>query len=198
MLVPVLGRRAMYTFGTQLPDGEEGNAGSGLGPINREGTRGLMLPTREFSGHLELEIAGIRLELVHLPSKTDDQIAVWLPGDKVLISADIIQGQTLPNMYAIRGNSFRSPMPWVRAVDALREHEAEILSPHHGEPVDGAAEVEDMLTAHRDAMQYLHDQTVRRMNLGWTPDEIAEKVVMPGHLAAHPWLGDTTVPTNTA
>ena len=47
-------------------------------------------------------------------------------------------------------------------------------------------------------MQYLHDQTVRRMNLGWTPDEIAEKVVMPGHLAAHPWLGDTTVPTNTA
>ena len=64
--------------------------------------------------------------------------------------------------------------------------------------------IELMLIKYRDAIQFVHDQTVRWMNKvinslittlsdqadpkGWSVREIAEKVVLPPHLATHPYL----------
>jgi alkyl sulfatase BDS1-like metallo-beta-lactamase superfamily hydrolase len=45
-----------------------------------------------------------------------------------------------------------------------------------------------VLTDYRDAIQYVHDQTVRAMNEGLTPDAIVERVKLPPHLAAKPYL----------
>lgn len=190
ILTPIIARRLMYTFGFQLPLGEEGNVCCGFGPVNLPGKRSFIPPTRTFSDSLDLEIEGVRMQLVHVPSESEDQIVVWLPDDRVLLSADVIQGETFPNVYAIRGTMFRDPMTWVSAIDRLRGFRAETLVPHHGRPVHGAAVVDELLVAHRDAIQYLHDQTVRWMNHGCTPDEIVEKVKMPPHLAHHPWLGE--------
>ncbi len=190
LLAPVLARRAMYTFGFQLPRDESGNVGSGLGPPNIPGRRSFIAPTRTFAGSEEIEIAGIRLTLIHLPSETDDQVVLWSGEDRVLLSADAIQGETFPNLYALRGTGFRDPMVWARAIDRMRGLQPETLIPHHGRPVEGAAAVADVLTAHRDAIQYVHDQSVRWINRGATPDELAERVALPPHLAAHEWLGE--------
>ena len=190
VLAPVLARRAMYAFGFQLPLNDEGNVSAGLGPPNIPGQRSFIAPTKTFSGIMKTKICGIEIELHHVPSETDDQVIVWLPKDKVLISADVIQGQTFPNLYALRGTSFRDPMIWVDGIDHLRRMEPETLIPHHGIPVVGADNIEDVLVAYRDSIQYLHDQTVRRMNHGYTPEEIREEVIMPDHLAEHEWLGE--------
>ena len=189
-LAPVLARRAMYTFGFQLPRDETGNIGSGLGPPNIPGRRSFIAPTRTFAGQEDIEIAGIRLSLIHLPSETDDQVVVWSADDRVLLSADVIQGETFPNIYALRGTGFRNPMVWVRAIDRLRGLQPETMIPHHGRPVSGADAVAGVLTAYRDAIQHLHDQTVRWINKGAAPDELAERVAMPAHLADHEWLGE--------
>lgn len=190
LIAPILGRRALYQFGMRLPEGVTGSVEVGCGPVNRMGKRGFIQPTRTFSKELEIEVSGLRVQMIHLPSETQDQIGVWLPDDKVLLSADIIQGETFPNIYALRGTRFRSPMQWVQAIDRMRALGAEVLIPHHGRPVEGAEAVADVLTAHRDAIQYMHDQTVRLMNRGYTPDEIAHEVTMPDHLKDHPWLGE--------
>ncbi len=190
VLAPVLARRAMFAFGFQLPLNEEGNVGAGLGPPNTPGQRSFIAPTKTFKGVMKSRICGIDLELHHVPSETEDQVIVWLPKDKVLISADVIQGQTFPNLYALRGTSFRDPMIWVDGIDYIRLMEPETLIPHHGIPVSGVDEVEDVLSAYRDSIQYLHDQTVRRMNQGYTSEEIKDEIVMPDHLAKHEWLGE--------
>ncbi len=190
VLAPVLARRAMYTFGFQLPLNDEGNVSTGCGPANIPGRRSFIAPTKTFSEKLEIEVCGIKLELIHVPSETEDQVVVWLPDGKVLISADVLQGQTFPNLYALLGTSFRDPMTWVDGIDRLRRMEPDTLIPHHGPPVEGAAEVEEVLTAYRDSMQFLHDQTVRRMNQGYTPEEIMAEITMPKHLADHDWLGE--------
>ena len=190
LLAPVLARRAMYTFGFQLPRDDTGNVGSGLGPPNIPGRRSFIAPTRTFAGQEEIDIAGVRLTLIHLPSETDDQVVVWSEDDRVLLSADVIQGETFPNIYALRGTGFRNPMVWARAIDRLRRLRPETLIPHHGRPVSGAAAADGVLTAYRDAIQYLHDQTVRLINKGATPDELMEHVAMPPHLAGHEWLGE--------
>lgn len=124
-----------------------------------------------------------------MPSETEDQCAVWLPDEKVLISADAVY-ESFPNVYALRGTRFRNPMIWAIGVDRLREFSAEVLIPHHCRPVEGAQKVEEVLVAYRDAIQYLHDQTIRHMNKGWRPDEIKDVVAMPDHLKDHPWLGE--------
>jgi len=64
------------------------------------------------------------------------------------------------------------------------------MVPSHGRPVVGYDNIQNVLTAYRDAIQYVHDQTIRFMNRGHTPDELVELVTLPPHLADHPWLGE--------
>ena len=72
---------------------------------------------------------------------------------------------------------------WAR-VDRLREFNADILIPHHGHPVEGADKISKLLTDYRDAIQFVHDQTLRYMNKGYTPDEI-KVVTMPARETTH-------------
>jgi alkyl sulfatase BDS1-like metallo-beta-lactamase superfamily hydrolase len=52
----------------------------------------------------------------------------------------------------------------------------------------GSANVIDILTSVRDALEYIRDQTIRGMNKGYTADELAQMITLPKHLADHPWL----------
>ena len=189
LIAPILGRRALYQFGMRLPVGEEGTMGAGLGPPQRPGPRGFIAPTRTFGASFAGETGGVAYEIHLIPSETEDQCAVWLPAEKALLSADAVY-ESFPNVYALRGTRFRNPAVWAEGIDRLRGFGAEILIPHHGRPVEGKAEIDALLSDYRDAIQYLHDQTLRYMNKGCTPEEIAEIVVMPERLRGHPWLGE--------
>ena len=189
LIAPILGRRAMYQFGMRLPVGEDGTVGAGLGPPQRPGPRSFVPPTTTFETSYTGETGGIRFEIHLIPSETEDQCAVWLPGENTLLSADAVY-ESFPNIYALRGTRFRNPMIWAQGLDRLREFGAEVLVPHHGRPVEGADRIAELLTDYRDAVQYVHDQTLRYMNKGYTPDEIREVVVMPERLRDHPWLGE--------
>ena len=189
LIAPILGRRAIYQFGMRLPVSDEGTVGAGLGPPQRPGPRTFVPPTKTFASILTGETGGIRYEVHMIPSETEDQCAVWLPEEKVLLSADAVY-ESFPNVYALRGTRFRNPMIWAQGIDKLRQFGAEVLIPHHGHPVEGADNIEQLLTNYRDAVQYVHDQTLRYMNKGHRPDEIKEIVTMPDHLKDHPWLGE--------
>lgn len=189
LIAPILGRRAMYQFGMRLPLGEEGTVGAGLGPPQRPGRRVFVPPTKTFETSYAGETGGIRFEISWIPSETEDQCAVWLPDFKTLLSADAVY-ESFPNVYALRGTRFRNPMVWAQGVDRLLDYGAEVLVPHHGRPVEGADDIVALLTDYRDAIQFLHDQTLRHMNKGYTPDEIKEIVVMPERFRDHPWLGE--------
>ena len=189
LIAPILGRRAMYQFGMRLPIGEAGTVGAGLGPPPRPGPRSFFAPTVTFEDAYSGETGGVRFEIHLIPSETEDQCAVWLPDRRVLLSADAVY-ESFPNIYALRGTRFRDPMAWARGLDRLKAFDAEILVPHHGRPVEGAERIAALLTDYRDAVQYVHDQTLRYMNKGYTPDEIATVVAMPERLRDHPWLGE--------
>ena len=127
------------------------------------------------------------MTLVHCPGETPDQIVVYVDASKLLIAADNIY-QSFPNIYAIRGSPSRDAMLWARSLDTMRALGASILVPMHTRPVHGGQTIFELLTAYRDAIQFVHDQTVFHMNRGLTPDEIVQRVRLPPHLAAHAWL----------
>jgi alkyl sulfatase BDS1-like metallo-beta-lactamase superfamily hydrolase len=179
----------MRQFGTYLPPGGSVNAGIGFRLVFDETTTiGVLRPVKTFADErLKLEIAGLKLELVHAPGETDDQIFIWLPQKKVLLPADNYY-KSFPNLYAIRGTAYRDVTKWVDSIDKMRALRPEYLIPSHTRPMTGAEEIYDTLTNYRDAIQFVHDQTIRHMNAGFTPDEIVERVKLPPHLARLPYL----------
>jgi len=190
-LGPIMGRRASYTFGAALPRGDDGFVHAGLGLPHNPGPRGFIAPTHTITERSKLFLCGLELELIPIPSETDDMIGVWLESERILLSGDCIQGNVFPNLYTLRGTPYRDPMQWVQTIDwILTELQPEIVVTHHAGPLIGRAEVDDVLTAYRDAIQFTHDQTVRFINRGWNAAAIAEKLKLPPHLATHPWLGE--------
>lgn len=185
---PVIGARSMRMYGRHLESGAVVNVG--IGPfvgLKPGSTVGFAQPTRTFSEELEGEAAGIRFRLVSAPGETDDQLFVWLPEQKVLIPGDNFYW-AFPNLYTIRGTPFRSLKNWYRSIDKMRDLGAEYMVPCHSRPITGADTIRAVLTDYRDAIQYVHDQAIRGMNMGLTPDELAETVVLPRHLAEAPYL----------
>jgi len=77
---------------------------------------------------------------------------------------------------------------WSASLDKMRFLNPEILIPSHTRPIKGAKNIQGILRDYRDAIQFVHDQTVRQMNKGLTPDELAEKVILPKHLSESPYL----------
>ncbi|MEM7348174.1 MAG: alkyl sulfatase dimerization domain-containing protein [Chloroflexota bacterium] len=184
----VIGRRSARQFGTLLPDQWLENAG--IGPYLDAGvgrTPAIRWPTETVSDRWQGEIAGIPLEIIHTPGETNDALSIWLPEQRTMISADNLY-RTFPNLYAIRGTPHRDVMQWVHSLDKVRAYQPDYLIPCHTRPLIGQELIEQTLTDYRDAIQYLHDQTVRWMNQGLTPDEIVERVRLPKHLADSPFL----------
>lgn len=186
----ILGVRAGYTFGMFLKGQDREGMNAGIGPIATGGNPGsFILPNKLVSGYLKTTIAGVELEIIHSPSEAPDELSVYLPKNRVLIDTEVLQGPTFPNIYSLRGTKFREPEKWISSIDRLRELKAEYLVPTHGQPVYGAEKVEEVLRMTRDGIQYVHDQTIRHMNKGLTPDQLVQAVKLPPHLAEYkPYL----------
>jgi len=193
VLRPVIETRSFRMFGNYLAAGGESIVNDGIGPalahtpgVDRD-LFGLLQPTHTFEDRLEVTIAGRRLVLLHAPGETDDQILVWLPDEKVLLPGDNVY-KAFPNLYTIRGTRYRDVMQWAQSVRSMRELGAEHLVPSHTRPVSGAEAVDDILGAYSDAIQYVHDQTVRGINQGMDALTLAASLQLPPELASHPWL----------
>ncbi len=189
-LGPILGARVDYSLGTLLDVGPEGRINGGLGPDFVMENPSLVQPNVLVDDVLDITIAGVPMQIVWVPSEAPDEIAVWLPELELLHTVEILQGESFPNLHTIRGTRYRDPELWFKGIDVLRKFPAKYMVPSHGRPVSGREAVAETLTAYRDGIQFVYDQTIRHMNKGMLPDDLVEVVKLPPHLADHPWLGD--------
>lgn len=191
LVAPAIGARSNRMMGAMLPVNDEGFVHFGIGPFietTRPGNHpDVLRPTKTFSDQLELTIAGVNIQLVHAPGETDDQLFVWLPDHKVLMPGDNIY-KSFPNLYTLRGTQYRDVSQWYRSIDTMRRLEPEYLVPSHTQAISGREQVMEVLTAYRDGIQFVHDQTLRGINQGLTPEQLVETVKLPPHLAEHPYL----------
>lgn len=185
---PVVGRRSIRMFGTQLD--AKSHINCGIGPqldSDENTTRSLLRPTKTFKDKLEVEIEGVKIHLAHVPGETDDQLYVWLPEKQVLLPGDNIY-KTFPNLYTIRGTPYRDVKKWANSLDKMRYLEPAFLVPSHTRPIKGVEKIKEILQDYADGVRYVHDQTIRFMNQGLTANEITEKVILPPHLSQSPYL----------
>ena len=185
---PIIFERSARQFGIPLPENEIIHQGiGGFLEIDSSSVLGIVRPSILFDDKLTLEIDNLTFELVHVPGETDDHLYVYIPEKEAVMVGDNFY-RSFANLYAIRGTKFRNPMEWVRSLDKIRTLNAMYLVPSHSRPISGNENVQKALTDYRDGIQFLHDQTIRNINKGLTPDEIVQKVKLPEHLANSPYL----------
>ncbi len=184
------GRDGGDQFGMALPDSLYINAGVQMevGRVTPPTREGYLPPTRTFSGdQLLLTVAGVRLQLLYTPGETTDAISVWLPDKHVLMPGDDFL-RAFPNISPIRGARFRIPESWIASLEKMIELGPEYVVPSHTRPVMGGAAARAALTAYRDGIRSILDQTLQGMSRGERPDELLPHVKLPPDLAGNPYL----------
>lgn len=184
------GRDGGDQFGTALPESMFINAGVQLefGRVTPPTREGYLPPTRAFNGdQLALTIAGVRLQLLYTPGETPDTISVWLPEKRVLMPGDDFL-RAFPNINPIRGARPRSPEDWIASLDKMIALGPDEVVPSHTRPVLGGSAARAALTAYRDGIKSILDQTIQGMKQGERPDELVRHVKLPSPLAENPYL----------
>ena len=185
---PIIEKRSYRMFGNFLSSDEIINCGIGKHlEITEETLLSVVRPTRTFKDSLVITFDKTKLKLFHAPGETPDQLFVYLEDEGIIFCGDNFYN-TFPNLYTIRGTPYRDVNHWVSSLDHMRKFEPNFLVPSHTLPVEGKEKIELTLRDYRDAIQFVHDQTIRYLNHGLMPDEIVEKVVLPQYLSEKPYL----------
>ncbi|MDL5598955.1 alkyl sulfatase dimerization domain-containing protein [Bacillus subtilis] len=185
---PAMSRRSMYQFGKNLTPGATGMVDTGLGKNVAYGSIGILPPTQLIDQPTqERVIDGVTFVFHNIPgAEAPAELTFSIPERKAYGGAELL-AQTMHNLLPIRGAKVRDALLWsVYAQAALDElGDTEVYFGQHNWPVWGNERIREFITKHRDVYKYMHDQTVRLMNAGYTPDEIAEKIQLPDSLASY-------------
>ncbi|WP_166365743.1 alkyl/aryl-sulfatase [Pseudomonas akapageensis] len=173
-----MSRRSEYQFGTTLPRGERGQLDLGGAKALPNGTITLIPPTRAISQPIErLEIDGVEIINMLTPgTEAPAEMVHYFPQHKVLDTGELAL-QTQHQLLTLRGAEIRDSQSWAKYLnEALQRfgQDAEVLVGQHTWPVFGKQRVNNYLSKQRDLYKWLHDQSLRLLNKGYKPVEIAD------------------------
>ncbi len=181
-----MSRRASYMFGFMLSRGPRGHVDSGLGKATAIGTFGLIRPNETVSGEgRNMTIDGVEVYFQNTPeAEAPAEMMPWFPELGALCGAENVS-HVLHNLYTLRGAKVRDALRWSNYLDAAiaGAGELEVLFASHHWPTWGNAAIIDYLKTQRDVYKFIHDQTLRLANHGYTMSEIAEEIRLPESLA---------------
>ena len=186
---PVMGRRAMYQFGSALPAGERQHIDCGLGKLTPTGAPGLIAPTHEVTrtGD-ELVVDGVRVVFQLTPeTEAPAEMNFFFPELKALCMAENCC-HTMHNLVPIRGAQARDALQWSKYINEVIElfgADTDIMFASHHWPRWGKDDVLEFLVLQRDLYKWIHDQTMRLANHGHTGPEIAALLEMPDDFLAN-------------
>lgn len=176
-------RRAAYMYGTVLERGPQGQVGCGLGQTPSTGEVAIIVPTVDIRQTGETHtIDGVEIEFQMAPgTEAPAEMHFYFPRFRALCMAENAT-HNLHNLLTLRGALVRDPHGWAgyltEAIDTFADRADVVFASHHW-PTWGKDRIVEFLSLQRDLYAYLHDQTLRQLNQGFTGIEIAEAFAMP-------------------
>ncbi|ORA78608.1 MBL fold metallo-hydrolase [Mycobacterium malmoense] len=180
---PAMTRRATYMYGTLLPRGPLDQVGCGLGQAPSTGEVAMIVPTIVIRETGEKHtIDGVEIEFQMAPgTEAPAEMHFYFPRFRALCMAENAT-HNLHNLLTLRGALVRDPRAWAgyltEAIDTFADRADVVFASHHW-PTWGRDSIVEFLSLQRDLYAYLHDQTLRLLNQGYTGVEIAEMFQMP-------------------
>lgn len=178
-----MARRASYMYGALLDRGPNGQVGCGLGQTPSAGEVAIIIPTIDVATTGEKHtIDGIEIEFQMAPgTEAPAEMHFYFPKFRALCMAENAT-HNLHNLLTLRGALVRDPHAWsgylTEAIDTFADRTDVVFASHHW-PTWGREDIVAFLSLQRDLYGYLHDQTLRQLNQGYTGIEIAETFEMP-------------------
>jgi alkyl sulfatase BDS1-like metallo-beta-lactamase superfamily hydrolase len=158
--------------------------------------RGVMLLNEPQNGYIPPDIlfdeeyqfreGDLSFELYHTQGETPDHLMVWIPEEKALFPGDLYYAS-----FPMLSNPMRPDRPvsaWAESLERMRTLRPQYLIPSHSQPVSGAEEIDCVLSNYAQAIRYVHDETLKRINQGVKLEEIRRQVKLPQKLACLPYL----------
>ena len=197
MVGTAMARRSLYQFGRDLPRNAKGNVDTGLGKDLAYGTIGITAPNLLIEKAVHpASVDGVNFVFYNVPgAECPAEMTFSIPEKKLYDGAENMS-QQMHNLLPVRGAKVRDALRWSNYMEQALEQTkgAEIYMASHNWPVWGNANIQKLITMHRDVYKYTHDQTVRLINAGHTPREIADMVQLPkslsGYFGARGYYGD--------
>jgi|GEM_PF-707094 len=146
----------------------------------------VMMPTITFDEQYSFTLGGKRFELFHTRGETEDHLAVWMPGERALHVGDLYY-MSFPNLAGIMLEA-RPVRGWIKSLSRFIDLKPDYMIPGHTKPLKGQAVIQEHLKNYRDAIQYVHDETVRYINNGKSVDEAVREIKLPENLNKLPYL----------
>lgn len=180
---PAMTRRATYMYGSLLPRGPMDQVGCGLGQAPSTGEVAVIVPTIDIRTTGETHtIDGVEIEFQMAPgTEAPAEMHFYFPRFRALCMAENAT-HNLHNLLTLRGALVRDPHAWsgylTEAIDTFADRADVVFASHHW-PTWGRDSIVTFLSLQRDMYAYLHDQTLRLLNQGYTGVEIAEMFQMP-------------------
>lgn len=185
LLGPSMGRRAAWMYGTRLPASAAGLIDDGLGKSVALGAVGILPPTEIVSATTqEMMLDGVKFVFYNAPgSEAPAEMAFYLPEKQALCAAEVLT-HTLHNLYTLRGAKVRDALRWSGYIDDFMQRfgQSETVFASHHWPIWGNARIVGYMKKQRDVLRYIHDQTIRMVNAGMKPDQIADSLKLPKSL----------------
>ena len=132
-----------------------------------------------------LTVGGRRIELYATPGgETTDSLVVWLPEQSICLCGNVfgpIFGH-IPNLVTMRGDRYRDALTAIASIERVRDLRPEILITGHFDAITGADRIHAELTRLRDAVAYIHDETVAGMNAGKDVQTLMRDISLPPRL----------------
>ena len=190
-----MNRRVVYQYGFP-PARSEGRGRRRPGQSLPLGTITLIAPTDMISQTGETRVIdGVEMEFQMVSgTEAPAEMTVYFPQFKALDSAEIAC-PLLHNILTLRGaqSATQEMGKSLNEAIALYGDKTEVVLAQHNWPSWGQENVVAFLANQRDLYEYLHDQTLRLTNHGYTGIEIAEMLKLQPA-----WISSGTPTTTTA
>ncbi|KUI04038.1 MBL fold metallo-hydrolase [Mycobacterium sp. IS-3022] len=142
-------------------------------------------PTIVVDDELQLSLGERDLELYATPGgETTDSLVIWLPEEGVCLCGNVFGALFghIPNLVTMRGDRYRDASTVIESIEKVRDFDAEVLLTGHFGPINGRERIRAELTRLRDAVAYIHDQTVAGMNAGKDVHTLMREITLPPDL----------------
>ena len=140
------------------------------------------VPDLTFESRLGLRVGDLELELIAAPGgETVDSCVVWLPQHRIALLSNLFGPlfPHFPNFNTLRGDKYRLAEPYLANVRRVRELAPRLLVTGRHLPIEGAELIDASLARLHDAVEYVHGETVARINAGQDVYAIMREVQLP-------------------
>lgn len=190
-----MGRRATYMYGNLLQKNSLGTLGSGLGTQTSTGIASIMKETEEIGTQdngIPKRVAGRTIVFWNAPSsEAPAEMIFWFPKFKAFCQAEDLN-HTLHNLLTLRGAKVRNGLLWSKYIDKaidLWGDQVELSFGSHHWPTmkievspGNVFNIKEYWEEQRDLYRFIHDQTLRMANQGYTMHELADTIRLPEKL----------------